>query len=280
MNTYERTALMHAVMDGEASADETRALHSLVGAEPAVAAEFAHWKQLFQSLAEVAPRHAPEGLVASVLAAAHQPFPKSRVFASSDASSDAPTSNPNRQTPQPVSTQRSMIMSSGSNRKYWIGGAVAAVAVVVVAQFGLGGYPKDSDVTGTIVPAERHRAAQPTAGDIKLGTSGGSSQSGGAVPAAVADQSAQSAAEKSAQGAAEKAVLGSAERAAMGSAEKAAQGAADKAVLGSAEKAAQGSAERAAMGSAEKSAQAAAEKSAQAAAEKAALKAAQGAAQK
>jgi len=46
---------------------------------------------------------------------------------------------------------------------------VAVVAVIGVAQFGLGGKPADKDVTGTIVPADRYRADQPTAGDVKVG---------------------------------------------------------------------------------------------------------------
>jgi hypothetical protein len=289
MDARQRTQLMHAVLDGEASADERHLLQRLVDADPAAAAEFAQWQRLFQGLAAVAPRHAPEGLVATVLADAHQPFAGSRVLGSSDLLSDAQASRPRRQTMKPESTQRKFIMSgsgngSTGNRKYWIGGAVAAVAVVVVAQLGIGGYPKEGDVSGTIVPAERHRAAQPTAGDIKLGTSGSPGTSGGTIGAAAADQSAQSAAERSAQGAAEKAAMGSAEKAAMGSAEKAAMGSAEKAAMGSAEKAAQGSAEKAAQGAAERAAMGSAEKAAQGSAEKAAMgaaeKSAQGAAQK
>ena len=75
------TELMHAVLDGEASEDDARRLELQLAADPAARAEFEEWKRLFKALAEVPKEHAPEGLVASVSAAApaarrddHQPF--------------------------------------------------------------------------------------------------------------------------------------------------------------------------------------------------------------
>ena len=81
------TELMHAVLDGEADGDEARQLELHLAADPAARAEFEEWKRLFTAMAEVPEEHAPEGLVASVSAAApagrrdaHQPFSRGRVL--------------------------------------------------------------------------------------------------------------------------------------------------------------------------------------------------------
>ena len=63
------------------------------------------------------------------------------------------------------------------NRKIWIGGSVAAAAVVVAVSAGLF-PPNASDTAGTIVPAQRYQATPISATDIKLGTSGNATVSG------------------------------------------------------------------------------------------------------
>ena len=173
------TDLMHAVLDGEASAAEAATLQRLLVADPAARAEFEALQHLFSGLASVPQRQPPEGLVAAVNAAldARQPALRqqpqlslwSRVFAS------APWEWISR-----ISTNvvRNIDMSQQprspfGNRKLWIGGAVAAAAVVVVAQFGFDSKPNEKDVIGTIAPAERYRAPQPTAADVKVGATAG-----------------------------------------------------------------------------------------------------------
>ena len=66
---------------------------------------------------------------------------------------------------------------SGSKRKIWIGGAIAAAAVVLAISSGIDFPPGSKDTAGTIVPAQRYRAA-PTgkcgrreAGRARQGTS-------------------------------------------------------------------------------------------------------------
>lgn len=204
------TDLMHAVLDGEASAAEAAALQRLLVADPAARAEFEALQHLFSGLASVPQRQPPEDLVAAVNAAldARQPALRqqpqlslwSRVFAS------APWEWISR-----ISTNvvRNIDMSQQprspfGNRKLWIGGAVAAAAVVVVAQFGFDSKPNEKDVIGTIAPAERYRAPQPTAADVKVGaTAGGQTgKADGNAPAesaqkAVADMAAGKVADKS-----------------------------------------------------------------------------------
>ena len=58
--------------------------------------------------------------------------------------------------------------SSVGNRKIWIGAGVAAAAVIVAVSTGVL-PPSGKDTAGTIVPAQRYMAPQPTAADVKLG---------------------------------------------------------------------------------------------------------------
>ena len=55
------------------------------------------------------------------------------------------------------------------NRKVWIGGGVAAAAVMFAMSSGVEFPSNGKDTAGTIVPAERYRAPQNTADDVKLG---------------------------------------------------------------------------------------------------------------
>jgi hypothetical protein len=57
-------------------------------------------------------------------------------------------------------------------RTVWIGAGITAVAVVLVLQF-VDFPPSGKDVSGTIAPAQRYRAAQPTAGDVQAGGQSG-----------------------------------------------------------------------------------------------------------
>jgi len=298
MLTTATTELIHSVLDGEASDAQAQQLQHLLAADPAAHAEFDAVQRLFADLKSVPQRHPPEGLVAAVMAEVKVPAAKSRrsnqlfswprVFGTASRDTVSTTSpNPHRNT-RLQSFFRSIDMSQQTrspfaSRKIWIGGAIAAAAVVVVAQFGLDGKTNDKDVIGTIAPAERYRAPQPTAGDIKVGTTT-TGQSGQPEATAPAESAQKAAAEKSAEMAAGKAAEKSAEMAAGKAAEKSAQMAAGKAAEKSAEmaagKAAEKSAEMAAGRAAEKSAEMAAGKAAEKAAEKSAQAAAAKAAEK
>ena len=299
MQQPDLTELMHAVLDGEASAAQVRELLGLMAADPAAQAEFAELQQLFHGLASMPSRHPPEGLVAAVMASVpersghtqefrtrRQPFSWSRVFGSDPQVSASRNSTPVRRASLSASTTRSVIMGNGTNgsqgkRRLWIGGAVAAVAAVAVVQFGLGGYPNDKDVIGTIVPAERYRAPQATAEDIRVGTpqAGQTAQPGATARSEAAQAAAQSAAERDSMSTAEKSALSVAERTAQGAAERGAMSAAEKSAQSAAERSAMSAAEKSAQGVAQKSAQSAAEKSAQSAAERGAMSAAERSAQ-
>ncbi len=79
-----------------------------------------------------------------------------------------------------------MVVGTGSSevdmKKIWMGGAVAAAAVaaIVVLQSGPGGKPAEKDVVGTVMPAQRYRAEQPTSSDVQVvaPSSAGATKSG------------------------------------------------------------------------------------------------------
>ena len=164
----ELVRLIHAVLDGEASAHEIAELERLMAADPAVRHEFATWRAMFGALHEWPQAHPPEGLVAAVtaaVAAVPVPVPRrslpARLFAT------------HRRTKPPDSTMEAFQMSETrkpgrSTRKMWIGGGLVVVAAVIsIVAFDY--PPQAAGVLGTIMPAERYRAPQSGAEAIKLG---------------------------------------------------------------------------------------------------------------
>ena len=195
MNNSEHTLLMHAVLDGEATAGESAELTRLLAADPAVRAEFEDLQRLFEGLKAVPRLFPPEGLVYSVMAAlpanfsqrrarfggVRQLFSRSRVLgATGEHSTETPAFPGTSATVHPISHrgphfrgEKNMSepnTSSIGNRKIWIGAGVAAAAVIVAVSTGVL-PPGGKDTAGTIVPAQRYQAAQPTAADVKLGNS-------------------------------------------------------------------------------------------------------------
>jgi anti-sigma factor RsiW len=67
MKSSDRTHLMHTVLDGEATAEESLALERLLATDPAARTEHAELCQLFDALSGVPKAFPPEGLVASVM---------------------------------------------------------------------------------------------------------------------------------------------------------------------------------------------------------------------
>lgn len=192
------TALIHAVLDGEASDAEKRELEMRLSADPAARAELEDWKRLFEALDAMPKEHAPEGLVASITAAmpvppgatdaAGQPFPVPRVLGYTPAgiSRLVPT--------------RSVTMSEQSsrrtfaNRKAWVGGGIAVAVAVVVTQVALD-FPLSKDVVGTIIPAQRYRAVQNGSEQVQVGTRADQAAPTGTVPDASRALAEKSAAE-------------------------------------------------------------------------------------
>ncbi|MGE5115439.1 MAG: anti-sigma factor family protein [Betaproteobacteria bacterium] len=276
------TAAMHAVLDGEASAAEREALHRALAGDPALRAEFEALSRLFEALDALPPAHPPEGLVAATTAAwaarraanEDQLFSGRRVFV-------GPASHATRST----TIERSPQMSQHTERffarpKFWIGAGIAAAAVIAVAQYGFDFPPRGEDVMGTIVPAQRYRAPQAGAEDVKPGIAPATAPVQSTAVDVSAQQGADATARSAARASAQMAAQGTAQMAAESSARMAAEGAAKSAAADAAAKAtAAGAAKMATQAAAKSAAESAADAAVNAAANVAAEGAAKVAAQ-
>jgi hypothetical protein len=192
------TALIHAVLDGEASDAEKRELEMRLAADPAARAELEDWKRLFEALDAMPKEHAPEGLVASITAtmpappgatdAASQPFPVPRVLG------HTPAGIFRRVPTRSVTMSEQSSRRTFANRRAWVGGGIAVAVAVVVSQVALD-FPLSKDVVGTIIPAQRYRAAQNGSEQVQLGTRADQAAPTGTVPDASRALAEKSAAE-------------------------------------------------------------------------------------
>ena len=185
MDSTELNALMHAVLDGEATPGETRELERILATDPAAKARYHELQLLFDDLARVPMAAAPAGLVDAVierlprrqppLGRLRQLFSRTRVSRASSTEARSTGRGNNRTIHRGSHTEpylRGDNMSEKigilGNRKVWIGAGAAAAAVVLALQY-VDFPPGGKDVSGTIVPAQRYRAVQPGADDVKLG---------------------------------------------------------------------------------------------------------------
>src|SRR4029450_13325160 len=132
----------------------------------------------------------PEGLVASVMAGLPRQSPRrsrlvqlfmpTRVIRST--SEEARVQTPGTLTashhelgPSFRGANMSEQRRGSFGKKIWIGGGLAVAAAAIAVFSGVEVPPTGKDVSGTIVPAQRYRADQPSAGDVKLGVQAGGS---------------------------------------------------------------------------------------------------------
>ena len=180
MNDLERARLMHAVLDGEATEAEARDLDRLLAAEPTARTEFEHLRGLFDGLNRVPQVFPPEGLVAAVLANIPQNSPtrgrldqlslRSRVIglASMKARGKSPgKSATDLPAHQPGIYLREWRMNEQNSsllrkRNVLIGGGIAVAAALIALSYTIDFPPGAQNTVGTIVPAQRFHAAQPT----------------------------------------------------------------------------------------------------------------------
>jgi len=174
MKPSELTALMHAVLDGEATPAEARELERRLAAEPEARAEFHSLRALFDELKGMPQAFPPEGLVASVMAdlPSFQLSAPSRVISTTTQAfpghiAGGPISDTARRASRSVlfsGSERMNEQKSGARSKrtvIWVGGAIAALAVILVATSGIDFPPGGTSTWGAIVPAQRFRAEQP-----------------------------------------------------------------------------------------------------------------------
>jgi len=171
-----------------------------------------------------------------------------------------------------------------AHRKAWLGAGIAAAVAVVVAQVAFD-FPLPKDVVGTVVPAQRYRAAQNGSEQVQVGAPAAQATPTAAAPEAnravaeksaadsalEADHTARAKADHAAQLSADHNAQMSADHNAQMNADRSAQKNADHAAQMSADRAAQMNADRAAQKSADHTAQMNADHAAQMNAERAAM---------
>ena len=184
---------MQAVLDGVATPAEARDVEARVAADPAARERFEELRAAFEALRSVPKAFPPEGLVASVLAALppesrpphedEQLFDTPRVIGASSRNRRGGRSRRGNgfiRVLQPWVFPRGRAMNErnngmSGNRKIMIGGGLAIAAAAVAVSLGVF-PPNSSETAGTIVPAQRYRAPQPTAADVQ-GQAGAGGQS-------------------------------------------------------------------------------------------------------
>ena len=182
----EDLQLMHEVLDGEASADDARVLNRLLAADPDARAEYEELRRLFEGLNSIRTTAPPDGLIAGVLAQMPRRHPRRHRLRQLSSRWRVLISDSNRlrdKTPNRVTrTQRdfqgehnirnAVMSGQTSKRKLWIGAGIAVAALIIASRYL--DFPPSSDMSGTIVPANRTVAAQPGAGDMTGTAPGGS----------------------------------------------------------------------------------------------------------
>jgi len=187
MNDSERVRLMHAALDGEATEAEARELDRLLAAEPTARMEFEHLRRLFEGLSRVPKAFPPEGLVAAVMANIPQNLPpqgrldqlslrsrviglarmKARGTSPGKSATDLPAHQPGIYLGEWKMSEQSSSLSR--KRNVLIGGGIAIAAALFALSYTIDFPAGVQNTVGTIVPAQRFHAAQPTADEIKVG---------------------------------------------------------------------------------------------------------------
>jgi len=187
MNQSQRNELMHAVIDEEASPEQELELERLLATDAGFRTQFEALRRLQATLGRVTAVQPPEGLVDLIMAripprpvplqGRDRPLWRSRVIAVS--SVGARDASPGilakvHRVSRSIQTIGTLTVSEHKNGflkstkgRFLVGAGVAAAAVLAVSS--LIDVPLGSkDTVGTIVPAQRYRAPQNAADDIKV----------------------------------------------------------------------------------------------------------------
>jgi hypothetical protein len=141
MPTRDELMLMHAVLDGEATPADRARLDKLVAADPAARLEYEDLRQLFDTLRRVPERDPPQ------LSAQYG-------VSSLETNQDKGESSMSQTT------------KTSNRRNVLIGISLAVIAALGAGHY-IFGIPGGQDTAGTIAPAQRYRAPQPTGTDVQ-----------------------------------------------------------------------------------------------------------------
>ena len=161
--TARHLLLMHAALDGEASSEELQELDRLLAADAEARAEYDTLRRLFgalQALPEIDP---PPGLAESATESGQLRLSRRVVVSGSDTGSDALALRSTTGKP------RGKFMTGKPSKYVILGGGLVAAALVLFIGPRMFKVPSRDEAIGTVVPAERYRAKQIEASDVKLG---------------------------------------------------------------------------------------------------------------
>ncbi len=187
MTRNDITALMHAVLDGEATPREAGELDRILSSDESARREYDALRALFSDLKRVPAASPPPEFTASVMERVaprpqrpgrwRQLFHRSSVHRGGASEARGvpgdPSGHPSGVRKANLTGEGNKTMSeqnrNSGNGKIWIGTGIAAAAVIFGVYYATD-FPSSGDgASGTIAPAQRYRANQPTAGDVKLG---------------------------------------------------------------------------------------------------------------
>jgi hypothetical protein len=254
MNNSERARLMHTVLDGEATEAEARELERLLAAEPAARTEFEHLRQLFDGLSRVPKAFPPEGLVAAVMANIPQNSPsqgrpdqlslrsrviglawmKARGTSPGKSATDLPAHQPGIYLREWKMSEQSSNLSR--KRNVLIGGGIAIAAALFALSYTIDFPAGVQNTVGTIVPAQRYHAPQPTADQIKVGPQSGTPSAQAVVESQAVHNALQGSTDKVMQGGVDKVTNSAADKVTNSAADKVTNSAADKVTNSAADK--------------------------------------------
>ena len=159
--TPREILLMHAALDGEATAEELQELDRLLAADAEARAEYDALRHLFGALQALPEFDPPPGLAESAARRGQLRLSQRVVVQTSGSAAPA--------LPNSAGTPRGLTMSQKLSKYTILGGSiVAAATILVVGRFVLN-VPSHDEAIGTVAPAERYRAKQVEASDVKLG---------------------------------------------------------------------------------------------------------------
>jgi len=153
--------LMHAALDGEATPEELQELDRLLAADARARAEYDALRRLFGALQALPELDPPPGLAESATERGQLRLSRRVVVTSVASDAPAPRSTAER--------ARGLNMSQKVSKYVILGGALAAAATVLLVGPRVFKAPSHEEAIGTVVPAERYRAKQIEASDVKLG---------------------------------------------------------------------------------------------------------------
>jgi len=194
MDRADLDLLINAVLDGDAAPQDVQELDRIMAADPAARERYEQFRRIFTGLGAVPEAVPPQGLSDRIMERIAlrpqrrgrllQLFGASRVIGRREspgargripgipAAVHPDTRQGHTSGDYKMTTQK----QGSSSKRMWIGTGIAAAAVLAGVYY-MTDIPPSSDTSGTLAPAQRYKASQPTAGDVKLGTQSGSSGS-------------------------------------------------------------------------------------------------------